>query len=126
MMIKKQNGFTAVELLVTLFVAAAFLASGYQLFILATRDGGETRARSIANNTAYDYLQQYKAKATAVCSTTPSLASTPISVTGLTNVTVAVDISCPYSETPSVSKISVTIKYNTPQKTVVNATYVTK
>ena len=126
MKIIKQNGFTAVELLVTLFVAATFLAAGYQLYMLATKDGGETRAKSKANNVAYDYLQQYKAKATAPCTTTPSLVATPITVDGLTNVTVAVDISCPYTATTSVSKISVTIKYNTPQKTIINATYVTK
>lgn len=126
----KQFGFTAVELLVTLFVAAVFLASGYQLYILMTKDSGETRDRSKASNIAYDYLQQYKAKATNPCTTTPSLATTSVPIDGLSNTTVAVDITCPYSSATvpitSVSKITVTIKYGTPQKTVTNATYITK
>lgn len=126
MRINKQSGFTAVELLVTLFVAAVFLASGYQLYNLMMKDSGETRTRSKASNVAYDYLQQYKAKATNPCTTTPSLSTTPISISGLSDATVAVDITCPYPLTTSVSKITVTIKYSNPQKTVVNATYVTK
>lgn len=125
-----QSGFTVVELLVTLFVAAIFLASGYQLYILMTKDSGETRDRSKANNVAYDYLQQYKAKATNPCTTTPSLATTSIPINGLSNTTIAVDVTCPYSSAAvpitSVSKITVTIKYGTPQKTVINATYITK
>ena len=36
-------GFTAVELLVTLFVAAAFLLAGYQLFNFVIRDGSKNR-----------------------------------------------------------------------------------
>jgi len=123
---QKQLGFTAIELLITLFVAAVFLASGYQLYILVVRDSGETSTQSKAGNVAYDYLQQYKAKATNPCTTTPSLATTPKTITGLSNVTVAVDVTCPYASTTSVSKITVTVKYNTPQKTVVDATYVTK
>ena len=66
----QQSGFTAVELLITLFVAAAFIVAGYQLFNIVMKDGGETRAESRAGNVAYDYLRRYTDAATNPC--TPS------------------------------------------------------
>lgn len=122
--ISKQSGFTAVELLVTLFIAAAFLMSGYQLYSLIMKDGGEVRATAKASNEVYNYLQQYKPSATNPCTTQTPLTDSPKTVDTLSNVTVTVAITCPYSSTTSVSKITVTMKYNTPQQTVSNATYV--
>jgi prepilin-type N-terminal cleavage/methylation domain-containing protein len=122
----KQSGFTAVELLVTLFVAAAFLVAGYQLYNLIIKDSGETRAQSRASNAAYDYLQRYKPAVTIPCTVQTPLSNQSISVANLSNVTVTVAITCPYSATTSVSKILVTLQYNTPQRTVSNATYVTQ
>ena len=40
------QGFTTIELLVTLFIAAAFLASGYQLYSVILQDGGDARAQA--------------------------------------------------------------------------------
>jgi type II secretory pathway pseudopilin PulG len=119
-----KSGFTAVELLVTMFVAVAFLGAGYQLYSLIIKDGGQTRAQARAANTAYDYLRQYSLSAD-----TPSCAaSTPfdssVSVAGLTAVTVTVDLSCPYATTTNITKIDVTVRYNNPQQTVKYATYV--
>ncbi|MEI6054345.1 MAG: prepilin-type N-terminal cleavage/methylation domain-containing protein [Candidatus Saccharibacteria bacterium] len=122
---KYRPGFTAVELLITLFIAAAFLMSGYQLYSMIIRDGGEARARAKASNIAYEYLQIYKAKAKNPCPT-----ATPIeNVTQTTNdilsdITISATITCPYVETPSLSKISVTVKYNKPEQEVTNATYI--
>lgn len=122
-----ESGFTAVELLVTLFVAAIFLTLGYQIYTSTVKDSGETRALAKANNIAYNYLQQYKAKVSPTCASQTPLINQPIEVEGLTKVTVSVAISCPYSpSTTSVSKVLVTVKYNTPQKEVHNATYVKK
>ena len=126
----KQFGFTAVELLITLFIAAAFLMSGYQLYSLIIKDAGETRATARASNVAYDYLQRYKTSATSPCTAkTVSNGQAPlnnqsISVTGLAAVTVTVEITCPYSSTTSISKVLVTLKYNNPPKIINNATYV--
>lgn len=118
------SGFTAVELLVTLFIAVAFLTSGYQLYSVVIKDGGETRARSIAGYTTHDYLQRYKPDATNPCTVQNPLNNSVITVTGLSSVTVTVAISCPFSSTTSISKVLVTLKYNTPQQTVSDATYV--
>ncbi len=121
--ISKQSGFTAVELLVTLFIAAAFLMSGYQLYSLIMKDGGEVRATAKASNVVYDYMQRYKPSATNPCTSQTPLTDSAITVDTLSNTTITVAITCPYSATPSLSKITVTMKYNTPQQTVSNSTY---
>lgn len=118
-----ESGFTAVELLVTLFVAAAFLIAGYQLFTVVIRDGGETRAESLASNVAYDYLRQYAGNVTTPCSVQAPLVNEPITIDTLVNVTATVEISCPNPAAPGVSKITVFINYNNPPETVEYATY---
>ena len=121
----KQSAFTTVELLITLFIAALFLVSGYQLYDIIMKDGGGSRATASASNIAYDYLQRYKPYTTNPCpppqSPTPDYYET---YGNLSKVTVTVKITCPYSSTPSISKVSVTVNYNTPQKTINIATYV--
>ncbi|HRN90082.1 MAG TPA: prepilin-type N-terminal cleavage/methylation domain-containing protein [Candidatus Saccharibacteria bacterium] len=120
----KQQGFTVVELLITLFIAAAFLVSGYQLFSVIIKDGGEARMQSRAADVAYDYLQRYEKSATNPCTVKTPLNNQSITATGLSNVTVSVNITCPYTSTTSVSKVLVTLKYSNPQITITNATYV--
>lgn len=119
-------GFTVVELLITLFVAAAFLVSGYQLYNVIIKDGGQTRGESRASNVAYDYLRRYSASTVSPCAASTPVSNAPISVAGISNVTVTVAITCPYTSTTSISKVEVTVLYNTPQQTVEYATYVRK
>ncbi len=126
----KQSGFSAVELLITLFIAAAFMISGFQLYALVIKDGGEASTQARAENAATEYLQRYKSSATHICTvqipvvnSTP-LTDYPITVSGLSNVTVSVAITCPYSSTTSISKVAVFIKYGSPQQTITSATYV--
>jgi len=90
------NGFSAVELLITLFIAAAFLISGFQLYAVIIKDGGEARMQSSASNVATDYLQRYKSSATNPCTTQSPLTDSSISIPGLSSVTVSVAITCPY------------------------------
>jgi len=123
--INLSNGFTAVELLITLFIAAMFLASGFQLYMVVIKDGSEIRAQSKANNVAYDYLQRYKPSATIPCTVQTPLSNQSITVPGLSNVTMTVSISCPYTASSSVSKVSANINYGTPQKTITDSTYTT-
>jgi len=120
----QQSGFTAVELLITLFVAAAFLIASYQLFNLVVKDGGATRAESRASNIAYDYLRQYAASSTTIpCTESSPLNNAPLSIDGLTNVTVDVSIKCLPDAIESVSKVEVTVKYNNPQQTVAYSSF---
>lgn len=122
----KQSGFTAVELLITLFVAAIFLIAGYQLYAVIIKDGGSTRAQSQANNVNYDYLQRYAGTATTPCTTQTPLTNAFITVPNLSNVKVTVAISCPYPSTPAVSKVQVTVQYNNPQQAITNALFVSQ
>lgn len=124
--IDKQSGFTAVELLITLFVAAAFLVSGFQLYNLVIKDGGQTRAQARASNVAYDYLRRYTASAATPCMASTPFGPLPVTVASLSAVTVTVAITCPYAAATSLSKIDVTVLYNTPQQTVKYSTYVKK
>jgi hypothetical protein len=124
MIAHKESGLTAVELLITLFVAAAFLVAGFQLYNVIIKDGGKTRGESRASNVAYDYLRRYSGSATNPCSASTPLNNAPIEVAGISAVTVSVSITCPYTAVTNVSKINVTVQYNTPQETVKYGTYV--
>ncbi len=120
----KQSGFSAIELLITLFIAAAFLVSGYQLYNLVIKDGGQSRLQARANNAAYDYLQRYKPTVTTLCTEqTPVNNQSDTTITGLSNAYVTVSITCPYGTTSPVSKVLVTIAYGSPQKTVSSSSY---
>jgi len=119
-----QSGFTAVELLITLFVAAAFLVAGYQLFNVVIRDGGQTRAESRAANIAYDYMRKYTSTAVTVpCTESTPLTDEVVAVEGLTNVNISITITCLPDAVNSLSKVEAMVSYNTPQQTVTYATY---
>jgi Tfp pilus assembly protein PilE len=121
----KTSGFTVVELLLTLFIAAAFLMSGYQLYSLIIKNGSNIRFQSIASNVANDYLDRYKQNITLACTPLTLLDNQPITVDKLTDVTITISITCPYASTTSISKITSVVKYGTPQQTVGNSTYST-
>ena len=111
---KGSKGFTAVELLITLFVAVAFLMAGYMLYGVILNRSTLARAEAQADNLAFSYLRQYEASVATTC-----IASTPLNnaaVTGdsannLGTPTVTVQITCPISSVNRVSKIQVTIAY---------------
>ena len=123
-----QNGFTTIELLITLFIAAAFLMSGYQMYMLIIGNSAETRTQVKATNLAYDYLQRNKLNLPAYC-TASSSTVTPSSTEsdGLVNATINIALSCPYPLTPSVTKVAITVNYGSdnPQKEISEATYAT-
>lgn len=124
-----QAGFSAIELMISLFIAVAFIGAGYQLYTLIIKDGGEARLRSRADNIAYETLRTYAPQATNPCtavtpSPTPTLPA-PSSPTGLPNATIAVTFTCPYGSTDSVTKLTVKILYGTPQKEITHASFVT-
>lgn len=123
------KGFSAVELLITLFVASAFLISGYQLYGVVIKDGGDARKQSIASNAAADYLLQYKTSAYIQnpCSVATAYTGSP-AITGLTAVTVTVSVTCPYNSSPtpvpSISRLTASVTYGSPAQTVTVGTYV--
>jgi len=109
-----QSGFSAIELLITLFIAAAFLATGYQLYSVVIKSGVTARSRSLASNLAYSNLRQYAAEATNPCTVvTPTPTPTIPTSYGLTNAAITVTFSCPYGATSPTSKLQVTVTYGT-------------
>lgn len=56
---KSSDGFTAVELLITILAAAVFTISLYQLFIVANSSSAAVKQRAIASELAYSYLRKY-------------------------------------------------------------------
>jgi prepilin-type N-terminal cleavage/methylation domain-containing protein len=128
----KQSGFSAVELLITLLIAAIFLISGFELYAAIIKNGADARRLASAGSVITDYIQRYKSTATNPCTAQTPLTNSSITVFGLPNVTITVAINCPYNSgsytaetTPqTVSEIVATLKYGTPQQIVSNATYV--
>ena len=120
-----QKGFTAVELLITLFVAAAFLIAGYQLFNVIIKDGGDTRAQAAASNVAYDYMRQYSTSAVNPCVASQPVTGSNITVNGLANARISIVITCPQADAPTISKVEAFIIYGTSEETTIKfATFV--
>lgn len=123
-------GFTAVELLITLFVAAAFLVAGYQLFNVVITDGGNTRAESAAGNVAYDYLRRYTDSATNPCAPAAPITGQPVAIDGFDELeaSVSVVITCPQTDATTISQVEATVNYGVGDdaKLVKYTTYVDK
>jgi len=103
------EGFSAVELLITLFIAAVFFLAGFQLYVTVINNGGEARMQSSAANIAAGYLQQYESSATSPCTPGTPVNAQPTSGSGLTSATVTVTITCPYITSPTFSATGGTI-----------------
>lgn len=109
------QGFSAVELLVALVVAAVFLFGGFNFYNTIANFSVESRGRSNADRIAYDYLRRYESTIGPTCA-----ASTPLNqqaltddanVDGLSQPTITVIISCPLSAVPTLSKIIARVEY---------------
>lgn len=124
----QQSGFSAVELMITLFIAAAFVASGYMVYSVIVKDSTVTRQSAQANSIAYTYLRTYAAQASGSCSPrteTPTLLDAekkelpkPASI--------KVSFTCPHSATPSLWKVNVALTYGSTTQEVTHATFVTR
>lgn len=121
----RNSGFSAVELLIALFVAVIFLAAGHQLYATIVQDSGETRQRAKANNIAYNTLRQYVSNTPSVCTPSTPVNNQPITPDpdGLTNVFTTVTYSCPQSGLPGITKVQVRVTYSAESREVVHAMY---
>ncbi len=121
---RNQDGFSAVELLITLFIAAVFIATGYQLYSVVIKNGSENNLRSTASGIAYENIRRYTAQVTNPCTNatpnpTPSI---PANTLPASSITVTLD--CPYGLGTPVGRVLVSVKYGTPQQEVVHAIFV--
>lgn len=123
----KQAGFTAVELLITLFIAAGFIAAGYQLYSVIIKSSGDARQQAKASNIAYDYLRRYASQATNPCTVmAPSPAPIIPAGSALQSPSITATFTCPYGVGTQVTKINVSVTYGNPQVEVAHALFVTK
>jgi Tfp pilus assembly protein PilV len=121
-----QAGFSAVDLLITLFIAAAFIGTGTQLYSVIIQNSDEARMRAKASNIAYDNVRRYSASTTNPCSVvSPSPTPSIPANSGLTSASISVTISCPYGAGMATSKVEAKVLYGTPQQEAVHAIYVT-
>lgn len=117
------DGFSVVELLVTLFIAAAFLATGYMLYSTITRDSTDVRTRAQASNIAYDYMRRVAGGRSGVC-TSWSPANITQDVDGLGRITIVRRATCPQPSLNSLHRVEVMVRYGQPQQEVKHAVYV--
>jgi prepilin-type N-terminal cleavage/methylation domain-containing protein len=122
----REQGFSAIELMIALFIAATFIFTGYQLFSVVIQDGNVARLRSRAGNVAYENLQKYSPSTTAPCTALSSV--NPAAPTDLPAATVTVSFSCPYGTASNTSRVQAVVSYGfeTPQQTVTEVLYVSK
>ena len=118
----RQQGFTAVELLITIFIAAIFLFSGYQLYTQVNRDGTNASRMAFLSSKAYEKVKAAAATVSAnypggCISTSESLPSPPNppdteseTIAGIGTVTFTTKISCPYGAASSIDAFLINVK----------------
>lgn len=127
------RGFTAVEVLITLFVGSLFLLGGYQLYGIITARSSEARELAEVSNIAYGVLRSRGSAYMPVTndcnnplqenvdpSTIPETVGVPIS-----SITIR---RCMSSTSPEINLVAVVVAYGSsmPRKEVVHAIYIPK
>ncbi len=123
-----KSGFTTVELLVTLFIAAMMVMSGYQLYTAVNQRSGRVRAAAEASNLAYSRLRQ-NSDYVAVTNNCVAQAETGASSSTVTDttlpgtVTVIIRRCKPFADS-DITRVTALVRYDTPVKEVAHAVYV--
>ena len=117
-------GFTAIELLITLFVAAFALATGYQLYAAVVSADGNTRVEASVSNKVHEELKKLAASAQNPC--VPQLpAPTTTTIPDVGTVHIQKKIDCPNIDLPTMSRVTITAQYGNPEQTMSRSSYVT-
>jgi len=120
------QGFSAVEVLVTVIVGVVFIGAIAQMYSVVMSDAATVRNRTTASSIAYTQARAKLASISGTCiassaTTTPS-ANLPAPISMVT----AVD--CPYSNAGTyansvISRVTVTVTYDNPQEKVQHVLY---
>lgn len=121
-----EQGFSTVELLISLFIAAAFIGTGFQLFSVVMNDSNEARLRAAAGSIVNNSIQERMNSTNSPCNPAPSSASLTIPTSELPQASGTVTYSCPYGASSRTTRINVSVSYGSPQKTVEGSLDVTK
>lgn len=117
---RPDEGFTAVELLVTMIIGAMFLFAGYQLYSQVTRDGTSANKTAILSNKVIEKMREHAANQSLTCTST--VAPQTVTEPNIGSVTYTTTISCPNASLPNLRLIKVKATYDT-NKEVNHATY---
>lgn len=129
-----QEGFTAVELLITLFIAAVFLFAGYQLYTQVNKESADADKTAKVSNVGYELLRTKVADITAAypdgcvnASISPQPANIVQTIAGVGSVTFVTTISCPQGVSSSTDLFYVRVvgsfSSGGATRTVTHATY---
>lgn len=122
---KRSQGFTAVELIITLVVGMLLLITAYQLYSFVINDSAQTRMKASASNLAYRFMREHAGIVSGnPCTmnvTTPYTSSIPASAQLPSNAEASVTIECINNGVP-MQRITSKITYGN-GKTVTHATY---
>jgi prepilin-type N-terminal cleavage/methylation domain-containing protein len=96
-----EEGFTAIELLITLIIAAVFIFAGYQLYSQVVQEGADANRTARLSNATYAKLRSTTSDADTAypsgCTfTTPVVTTSTQNVSGLGTITFTTTVSCPY------------------------------
>lgn len=110
------QGFSAVELLVSLVVASIFLFAGYAFYNTIVRYSVESRNRANADRIAYDYLRRYEPSIPVSCTTGSTLLNrqalpSSADTSGMANPRISVILSCPSPSIANLSKLVARVEY---------------
>lgn len=123
------KGFTAIELLVTLFVAALALATGYQLYAAVINQDSKTRLEAEVGLLAHSEIKKHNSSATTPCTPKTIMSNTSVVITQSSVDAIAgkmtVLLDCPNISLPNLTRITVTIAYGSPERSVKHASYIT-
>jgi prepilin-type N-terminal cleavage/methylation domain-containing protein len=135
----KEQGFSAVELMVTLVVGATMILAFYQVHVIVSRTDAQARQLSAANNLAYSNLRNYTVKPSFTCDATTDMTAPNNTPTGQTLYTKTSNnfttLSNPVVETVKVyaprgcdagmpAKIESVVEYGNPSRKISLGTYV--
>lgn len=123
---KFDSGFTAVEVLVTLFIATTVLAGGYQAYSAVVNSTGSGRERAVASNIAYTTLRREASKVPQTCSS-QSVTVLPNTIPADTKLPtpykVTEEITCPYGTSSPISLVKITLTYGSDNQKVTHGIY---
>lgn len=121
------RGFTAVEVLVTLFIATLLMAGAHQIYGIVTNSTKDARERATASNYAYESLRRATTLAPANCAPEAQhdiSSQLPEDTRLSAPVAMTAETSCPYGDGATISQITIRLTYGTPQKEVAHALYI--
>ena len=123
-----RDGFTTVELLVTLFIAAMMVISGYQLYSTVSQRGGRTRSMAEASNLAYSKLRENSnyTSVTNSCLTQETIGEITTTISGTTipgPVSLVIRRCKPFTAN-NIVRVTAIVRYDSPVKEVAHAVYV--